>query len=297
MLALDLLVVLLAGVGHLATWIVVVAKVHATGMPWWVIKAFNKLFVVACGSIPLLAAWYWYRAGYPFDRWWLAATPWWLVTYGLACVALALGPVSFWFWGQMLARQSSVLRSNKSQTIDLVARLGHRPVGTSWRAWTTILSFNTVFDLEVNEKRIALPRMDESLTGVTITHLSDLHFDTTLDKSFYAEIVEVANQQQSDIIAVTGDLMEHEMHLDWVPEILGRLTAPSGVFVILGNHDLKLKGQVNRLRQALIDAGLNYLGGRWEELSIGAGRVLLAGNELPWLAPAADVSSYRAYDR
>lgn len=294
MLALDALLILLAAVGHLAIWIVVVAKVHATGLPWWTIKVFNKLVVLCCASIPLAAGWYWYEAGFPLllaGGW--RTIPWPLVAYGLGCVSLTLGPLQFWFWERVASTPPAVLQSNDSQSIDLVARLGRQPLGTSWRRWPTLLPFNNLFELEINEKRLALPRLDGALAGLSIAHISDLHFDSTLDKSFFEEIIDLTNQQRPDLIAVTGDIMEHASHLPWVPEILARLTAPHGVFVILGNHDLKLKQQVNQLRQALTDAGLNYLGGRWEEICVGDGRVLLAGNELPWLAPAADVSSYR----
>jgi predicted MPP superfamily phosphohydrolase len=45
-----------------------------------------------------------------------------------------------------------------------------------------------------------------------------------------------------------------------------------------------------RLRQAIVDAGTRYLGARHQELCIEGETILLAGNELPWIRPAADMT-------
>ena len=71
---------------------------------------------------------------------------------------------------------------------------------------------------------------------------------------------------------------------------LGRLTAKSGVYVILGNHDCKQ--DLPTLRTMLSDLGLVYVGGRFEQVKIRGERILIAGNELPWVPPAADLEYF-----
>ena len=41
------------------------------------------------------------------------------------------------------------------------------------------------------------------------------------------------------------------------------------------------------------DCGLVYLGGRWKVVEVRGQPVLVAGNELPWFKPAADLGTAR----
>ena len=45
------------------------------------------------------------------------------------------------------------------------------------------------------------------------------------------------------------------------------------------------------MRRVLDECGLVYLGGRWKVVEVRGQPVLLAGNELPWFKPAADLST------
>ena len=47
---------------------------------------------------------------------------------------------------------------------------------------------------------------------------------------------------------------------------------------------------MDRLRGTLADHGLIDLGGRWVQTEVNGEPIILAGNELPWIAPAADMS-------
>ena len=88
-------------------------------------------------------------------------------------------------------------------------------------------------------------------------------------------------------MAITGDLVDADAYIDWIPDTLGRLNARHGVFFVLGNHDLKV--DTRRLRRTLVDSGLVDLGGRWTRIEVGGSPIVLAGNELPWMPPAADM--------
>ncbi|NIP85962.1 MAG: hypothetical protein GTO03_10525 [Planctomycetales bacterium] len=123
---------------------------------------------------------------------------------------------------------------------------------------------------------------------MSITHLSDLHLTGKVTKPFFEEVVRQANRLEGDLIAITGDIVDHPACLDWLPDTLGRLRAACGVYYVLGNHDTRLDS--DRLRQALADCGLVPLGGRWRETTWRDQKLILAGNELPWFGPAPDLS-------
>ena len=99
----------------------------------------------------------------------------------------------------------------------------------------------------------------------------------------------MSNSLEPEIVALTGDLLDKTQCIDWVPETLGRLKARYGVYYLFGNHDLRVDWQ--RLRRVMDDCGLVYLGGRWKVIEVRGQPVLLAGNELPWFKPAADLSA------
>jgi hypothetical protein len=85
-------------------------------------------------------------------------------------------------------------------------------------------------------------------------------------------------------------LIDEIDYLAWMPSTLAKLSAPLGVYFLLGNHDL-FTGHAPRIRQELIQAGLIDVGGRWSRLEIHGAEVIVAGNELPWFGPAADMEA------
>jgi len=108
--------------------------------------------------------------------------------------------------------------------------------------------------------------------------LTDLHFSGRLQRRYFEEIIRHTNELQSDIIAVTGDIVDKAPCIDWLPHTLGQLKAPLGVYFILGNHDLRVDASV--VRKTLCDAGLIDMGGRWTVIDVRGEQLLLAGNEL-----------------
>jgi len=108
-------------------------------------------------------------------------------------------------------------------------------------------------------------------------------------KAYFVELVRRCNLRQPDLVALTGDFVDHEACFDWVPDTLAKLRARWGVHFVLGNHERRVDS--SRLRRVLREAGLVDLGGRWLEVEIRGERVVLAGNEAPWFRPAADLRS------
>jgi hypothetical protein len=92
----------------------------------------------------------------------------------------------------------------------------------------------------VNTYRIPVPRLPRAFEGLRIVHLTDLHHGFLVSLDFIRGIVGRANDLGGDLIVCTGDYV-HERNttseLDAVWPVLAELSAPEGVFSILGNHD------------------------------------------------------------
>ena len=113
-------------------------------------------------------------------------------------------------------------------------------------------------DFAVNQRVIDLPRLPDELCGLTITHLSDLHVGELVTPAHLPYIVEAANALESDLIAVTGDFVDFSnVYLPAIIKAMEQLTAPLGVYFVLGNHDFLDNGQ--QVADAFLKAGLNLL--------------------------------------
>lgn len=80
--------------------------------------------------------------------------------------------------------------------------------------------------------------LPEAFDGYRITQISDIHSGSFDDKKKIQRGIELVNQQKSDAIMITGDIVNN-LATELLPwkDILKQLTAKDGVFSILGNHD------------------------------------------------------------
>jgi predicted MPP superfamily phosphohydrolase len=94
--------------------------------------------------------------------------------------------------------------------------------------------------LEPRVERVTLPvrRLDPRLAGLRIVMISDLHVGPHVGRSFMERVVALVNAERPDVVAITGDLVDGPIER-LAPDVepLRRLTAPLGVFFVLGNHE------------------------------------------------------------
>ena len=78
-----------------------------------------------------------------------------------------------------------------------------------------------------------------ALDGVRVAFLTDLHLSSLVPASDVANAVAVANAERADFVVLGGDYVSfaERRYMEPVAELLAPLTAPHGVFAILGNHD------------------------------------------------------------
>jgi uncharacterized protein len=92
----------------------------------------------------------------------------------------------------------------------------------------------------VNIYKISVPRLPKAFSGFRIVHLTDLHYGFLMPGYFLKHVVSRANQIRQDITVCTGDYVHDKKttkEIDYVWPILSELTAPDGVYSVLGNHD------------------------------------------------------------
>ncbi|MCO6499777.1 MAG: metallophosphoesterase [Vicingus serpentipes] len=96
----------------------------------------------------------------------------------------------------------------------------------------------SAFDFKIRNQSLKIPSLPSSFKGLKIVQISDIHSGSFLTNEPLKKVVNIIEQQQPDIIFFTGDLV-NEITEEVIPFIdtLKQLTAPLGVYSILGNHD------------------------------------------------------------
>lgn len=128
-----------------------------------------------------------------------------------------------------------------------------------------------IVDLEVEIS--GLPR---SADGLVIVQLSDLHLGNLIGARRLRAVIEQIEGLRPDVVVVTGDLVDSEAGAveRLIPE-LQKLTAPEGVFAVLGNHEYY--AGADRCRRLLRTAGFTVLDNTAAEVRPGL-----------WIAGVAD---------
>jgi uncharacterized protein len=95
--------------------------------------------------------------------------------------------------------------------------------------------------LEVN--RIAMPvrGLAAPFRGLKIAHLTDFHYGPHLPSGYLEGALERARAERPDVIALTGDFIDRgPKHVARAAKLFRGLSAPLGVFAVLGNHDFSV---------------------------------------------------------
>ena len=126
-----------------------------------------------------------------------------------------------------------------------------------------------------------------------IAVLTDIHAcEPWMSVERIAGIVEATNALGADLVVLVGDFVEGQHYVtrfvppaEWAP-VLGKLTAPLGVYAVLGNHDWWTDAAAMRRGKgptiagtALTDNGIRVLSNEAVPLATKAGPVWLAGLE------------------
>jgi hypothetical protein len=130
--------------------------------------------------------------------------------------------------------------------------------------------------------RIKLPYDDlpKPLKGLHIVHISDLHCGPFLSLDRLKFFTRIANQQQPDLIFVTGDMLHESLDdLPIVIEGLKTLKAKHGVYSVLGNHDHY--DDYTKVVEAFKEAGLNLLVEETKVIEVNGEMINIIGIDYP----------------
>ncbi|WP_222983184.1 metallophosphoesterase [Flagellimonas meishanensis] len=94
------------------------------------------------------------------------------------------------------------------------------------------------YNYQVLKYELEFDDLPEAFHGYQITQISDVHSGSFDDAVKVAYGVDLINQQKSDVIFFTGDMVNDRTD-EMIPwkETFARLEAKDGMFSILGNHD------------------------------------------------------------
>ncbi|MFC7445739.1 metallophosphoesterase [Mesoflavibacter profundi] len=94
------------------------------------------------------------------------------------------------------------------------------------------------YNFKVLTYELEYPDLPEAFDGYQITQLSDIHSGSFDNKEKIEYAVNLVNQQQSDAILFTGDMVNNKAdEMEQWKSTFAKLTAKDGVFSVLGNHD------------------------------------------------------------
>ncbi|MEC7564224.1 MAG: metallophosphoesterase [Planctomycetota bacterium] len=285
-LLIDGLCYLLAMAGHVGVCAMLMNRLQGSGIEYRYEKVIKKIVKLGalCGVLVPFAA-------YRFDPCLTAPIQWvgkqvvqfqgyYVCTVGFLLI-VALRRLSHVYLDRCPQRWSMV----RSRRLDAVGETGSDLIGSGGVIVWPRVPCNEIRKLEVNSKLIQIDRLPPQLDGFTITHFSDLHFTGILTKQYFQWVLQKALDLKSDMIVVTGDIIDNPQLLPWVIDLFAPLAAQTRCFYVLGNHDIR-NLDPSRVREALATAGCHDLGGQTTTFEHPHCQIQLSGNEQPWIGAA-----------
>jgi len=105
--------------------------------------------------------------------------------------------------------------------------------------------------LRLRQNKLKTPKVFNSLKGLRILHLSDLHIKKIGARE--EKILKYIEKTKPHIILITGDYLDYEPRVDVAVSFVKMLSAPLGVWGNVGNVDYCFPKNVAKLKKALPD--------------------------------------------
>jgi uncharacterized protein len=290
----QIVILLLAAIGHLILWVALVNRSHALGIRrrWVTLMTVACIIMFAVMPIAVLAAIVSVirPRPTPLTTMLYAAACTYIAACAVVCIVAAFQRLHWRFH----AERKGVLTSNHTTRINVKNQISEQLTSPGVATWLSRVPFNEILSIHVQEKQISIPRLTPEHEGLRIMHLTDLHMSGRMTRPFYEYVVDATNRCQADLIAITGDLVDSNACIDWIPDVLGRLRAPHGVFYVLGNHDKRVNQE--GLQNALAKTGWAHAGSEPRRLKIRNLDLILGGSERPWFGTPTNFSSCPEHD-
>jgi hypothetical protein len=94
--------------------------------------------------------------------------------------------------------------------------------------------------VEIKTLRLTLPVLAPEFHGYRLVQISDIHMDRIMSREHVRRAVDIVNQLQPDLVAVTGDFVtvDAERYAEDLIEALSQLQPRDAAVAVMGNHDL-----------------------------------------------------------
>ncbi|MFN6518220.1 MAG: metallophosphoesterase [Nostoc sp. CreGUA01] len=127
--------------------------------------------------------------------------------------------------------------------------------------------------LSIEKLTVKIAGLPAPLQGQKLVQLSDFHYDgLRLSEGMLEKAIAVSNEAEPDLVLLTGDYVTddpepiHKLILR-----LKHLQSRSGIYGILGNHDIHYKHAKAEVTKALTSIGIHVL---WNEIAYPLGKEL-----------------------
>jgi len=98
--------------------------------------------------------------------------------------------------------------------------------------------FANIYNFKVRNALIRLPELPESLSGLRIIQISDLHLGSWASSAPLDKAIQMINELKPDLVVFTGDLVNFATNeAEKFKECLKGIKSKYGIFSVLGNHD------------------------------------------------------------
>jgi len=292
--ALDFLLVgaslAFVGLGHLGLWLFLYNRINATGLPRRTLKLIEKGIVLACVAIPITLLMFEIGRNAPVSYGGQVSDIWRRLSiitlvYSTVVCLFAMLITPFWIsdrpqFADAQARYCLLNSEDLSQLQRLESNAKKFISGSRFRKMAK-LPGNQIVSLQRNRKQLRIEDLPSDLIGLRIAHLSDVHLTGQLSTAFYRLAMDWLSEQSPDLIVVSGDIVDYATALEQLIPVFEGLSAPLGMYFVLGNHDKRLPAPT-KVCDVLCSMGWTDLGRAAAIVQKGVTKILLVGNELPW---------------
>lgn len=139
--------------------------------------------------------------------------------------------------------------------------------------------------LGLTEAELHVPRLPGMFDGLRVGFITDLHHSAIVSLEDVRRAVSLTAAARPDLVVLGGDYVSYgdRRYAGPCAEALGALTAPLGVFAVLGNHD-----EERAVPAALKAQKIALLRDEWTTISRGGATFTLAGVRF-WTRSATEI--------
>jgi predicted MPP superfamily phosphohydrolase len=280
---------LIAWVGHAYLWTALLNYVYARPYPKAILKPWRHFTGIVILAFPFLVMLIIPSSASTPDGphgWFNGALGFPIFLYACSTCLIGLFRFPYATVVRLSRKPPKCIVNETTTTLDLKKELGPEVVGDGKGRGAAKLPFNCIFKVDFTELTLALPNLPPALDGLTILHLTDVHYHGTPSRSFHERVVEEIQKRwpEPDLVCLTGDYVDTDHHREWIKPLLGRFRGKDGNFAILGNHDQQHHPE--QVRASLADAGYTVVGNSSLVANIRGVPCRIAGHEGPWFRPA-----------